>query len=508
MIFKIYKTLRIIFFILFLVISVYSLKFYEGSIFVFAIYCLSFIVMLYYLTDNKSSYFEVFFSSYLFLGFWFKYVFSLILYDGKIYDSGQIKSTDIDEVLIISIFITIICLISSFINKNLISKYLNKKNESKEKSFFENFYLNKRILILLSFLIFVSIVGFLNYKLGIHQRGFLYRIEIPSIIINLTKWLLLFGFTTFSCFLIHIEIKNQKKINILTIIIALLEVCVSYTSMLSRSFIINAASLILPTYQQSLKLIKKYDFQFFALFFIIIFFTIASISGVNYIRLEKLKIVKKESKELELANSEEQSIEDKLYEKKIQEYNFEIPKKIQDEFGIKFKETTPKDVINFILINRWIGIDSLILVSNSEKKGFDLFFRSLNENKAISGNTFYEKEFGLDSVKTNVDTGKTIMKGNTLPGIISFLYYTGSLLFLLVSLTLIIFLCNFFEKFLKYITNNNLIFICFISNMIATRLIHFGYAPKDTYLFIMSVLLSVLFMVFLLRFKFFFSNKR
>ncbi len=259
MILKIYKTLRIIFFILFLAISVYSLKFYEGSTFVFGIYCLSFIVMLYYLTDNKSSYFEVFFSSYLFLGFWFKYVFSLIFYEGIIYDSSseQVKSAEIDEVLIIGIFIAIICLISSFINKKIIKKYFNKTNETTEKSFFENFYLNKRILILLSFLIFVSIVGFINYKLGIHQRGFLYRIEIPSIIVNLTKWLLLFGFTTFSCFLIHIEIKNQKKINIFTIIIALLEVFVSYTSMLSRSFIINAASLILPTYQQSLKLIKK-----------------------------------------------------------------------------------------------------------------------------------------------------------------------------------------------------------------------------------------------------------
>ena len=292
MIFKIYKTLRIIFFILFLVISVYSLKFYEGSIFVFAIYCLSFIVMLYYLTDNKSSYFEVFFSSYLFLGFWFKYVFSLILYDGKIYDSGQIKSTDIDEVLIIGIFIAIICLISSFINKNLISKYLNKKNESKEKSFFENFYLNNRILILLFFLLFISIVGFLNYQLGIHLRGFLYQTEIPPIIKNLTKWLLLFGLTTFSCFLIHVEIKNLKKINIFSILIVLLEVFISYTSMLSRSFIINAASLILPTYQQSLKLIKKYDNKFFVIFLIILFFTMTSLYGVNHIRAIKLNTLK------------------------------------------------------------------------------------------------------------------------------------------------------------------------------------------------------------------------
>ena len=516
MIFKIYKTLRNIFFILFLVISVYSLKFYEGSIFVFAIYCLSFIAMLYYLTDNKSSYFEVFFSSYLFLGFWFKYVFSLILYDGKIYDSGQIKSTDIDEVLIISIFITIICLISSFINKNLISKYLNKKNESKEKSFFENFYLNNRILILLFFLLFISIVGFLNYQLGIHLRGFLYQTEIPSIIKNLTKWLLLFGLTTFSCFLIHVEIKNLKKINIFSILIVLLEVFISYTSMLSRSFIINAVSLILPTYQKSIKLMKKYDNKFFVIFLIILFFTMASLYGVNHIRAIKLNTLKSEWL---TANSQKHSIKDKLQVKKIKEYNFEIPKtelksnnlKNEDINNVKTHdvEASASKIMNFIIINRWIGIDSLILLYNSEKKGFDLFFRSLNEKKKIGSDlTFYENEFGLSNVKVNIEYGKTILKGNTLPGIITFLYYSGNLLFLFISLFVIIILCNYFEKFLKNITNNNLIFVCFISNMIATRLIHFGYAPKDTYLFIISVLLSVFFMVFLLRFKSLFSNKR
>ena len=522
MIFKIYKTLRIIFFILFLVISVYSLKFYEGSIFVFAIYCLSFIVMLYYLTDNKSSYFEVFFSSYLFLGFWFKYVFSLILYEGIIYDSSyeQVKSTDIDEILIIGIWIAIICLISSFINKKIIKKYFNKTNETTEKSFFENFYLNKRILILLSFLIFVSIVGFVNYKLGIHQRGFLYHIEIPSIIINLTKWLLLFGFTTFSCFLIHVEIKNQKKINIFTIIIALLEVFVSYSSMLSRSFIINAVSLILPTYQQSVKLIKKYDNKFFVIFLIILFFTITSLYGVNHIRAIKLNTLKSEWL---TANSQKHSIKDKLQVKKIKEYNFEIPKTELKSNNLKNEdinkvrthgyhlnvEASASKIMNFIIINRWIGIDSLILLYNFEKKGFDLFFRSLNEKKKIGSDlTFYENEFGLSNVKVNFEYGKTILKGNTLPGIITFLYYSGNLLFLFISLFVIIILCNYFEKFLKNITNNNLIFVCFISNMIATRLIHFGYAPKDTYLFITSVLLSVFFMVFLLRFKSLFLNKR
>ena len=386
-------------------------------------------------------------------------------------------------------------------------------------------YLNNRIIILLFFLLFISIVGFLNYQLGIHIRGFLYQTEIPSIIKNLTKWLLLFGLTTFSCFLIHVEIKNLKKINIFSILIVLLEIFISYTSMLSRSFIINAVSLILPTYQQSVKLIKKYDNKFFVIFLIILFFTITSLYGVNHIRAIKLNTLK--SGWLAI-NPEPQTYNDKLQVKKIKEYNFVIPKK---EYNYEIPKTELKSnnlknedinnvktydvdasaskIMNFIIINRWIGIDSLILLYNFEKKGFDLFFRSLNEKKKIGSHlTFYENEFGLSNVKLNFEYGKTILKGNTLPGIITFLYYSGNLLFLFISLFAIIILCNYFEKFLKNITNNNLIFVCFISNMIATRLVHFGYAPKDTYLFIMSVLLSVLFMVFLLRFKSLFSNKR
>ena len=94
------------------------------------------------------------------------------------------------------------------------------------------------------------------------------------------------------------------------------------------------------------------------------------------------------------------------------------------------------------------------------------------------------------------------MKGNTLPGIISFLYYTGSSVFLLLSILLIFFIFNFLESFLNYITDNNLVFMCFISNLIATRLFHFGYAPKDSYLFLFSILLSILFLIILMRFKF------
>jgi hypothetical protein len=299
--------------------------------------------------------------------------------------------------------------------------------------------------------------------------------------------------------------------------------------MLSRSFIINSSSLILPIYQQTTKLIKKYDFKIIISFIFILFLTVVSIFVVNNIRIEKVKTVIIEYEELREKNNKSLN-DDPTIEKKLNDYNFQIPENNlendksslkkdrvespkdnvvesnQPTIKAKIMETSPKDVMNFILINRWIGIDSLILVSSSKNKGYDLFFRAFKEEKQKVDYTFYEKEFGLVDVKTNVDTGKTIMKGNTLPGIISFLYYTGSPVFLLLSIMFIFFIFNFLESFLNYITDRNLVFMCFISNMIATRLFHFGYAPKDSYLFLVSILLSILFLVILARFKFNFSK--
>ena len=496
MILKIYKISRIIFFTVFSIISIYATQFYEGSILIFGCYCFFLLLTFFYLTNSKSSYFEIFFSSYLFLGFWFKYIFSLIFYNGIVFDSGQIKSTKIDEVLILTILITFVCLISSFINKKFINTDV-KKNETRIKSFCENFYLNNRNIILIIFILLISFVGFFNIKLGIFQRGFIYLSETSMYINNFIKWLLLFGFTTFSCFVIHIEILNYKKINIFTVIIAFFEIFISYTSMLSRSFIINSISLIFPIYQKSLFFKKTHDKKFIFLFIVIIILALISLYMVNNIRLSKLYSMIDEW----TANQNKLNIESPK-DLTIKEYNFQIPKSEFNLENLENKPVTPTKVINFILINRWIGIDSLIVVNSYEKKNFDLFFRSFREDKNNLENTFYEKTFNLSSEKINIETNQKYLKGNTLPGIISFLYYSGSIYFVLISLFIIFILCNSFERLIKKITHRNAIFACFLSNMIATRLIHFGYAPKDTYLFILSILLSVLLMIFLLKFIF------
>ena len=496
MILRIYKILRIFFLILVSIISLYASKFYEGSVFIYGVYCSSLVGMIFYLTDRKSSYFEIFFSSYLFLGFWFKYVFSLMLYNGLIFESGHTSSKKIDDVLMIGSLVAITCIVASFACKKILNRNFVKKVETKEQSFFEIFYLNNRILILSFFSISVVTAALINSQFGLYQRGFIALSDVPHFFQNLFKWVLLFGFTTFSCFLIHVEILNQKKINFYTVIISLFEILFSYTSMLSRSFVINALSLILPLYQKSLKLKKNYNKFFYILFIITLLSTVISLYATNYFRVTKIDSLEKKVFSTNIENFSSQKVSDTIDNKPLAT-NANTVKKV-----------TSNDITKFLIINRWIGIDSLILVHNSKKTSFNLFLQSLREEKKLNTeNTFYEKTFGL-SYKINLSTNKVLLKGNTLPGIITFLYYSGNLYFVLISLFSIIVIFNIFEILVKRITRTNLIFACFLSNMIATRLFHFGYAPKESYLFVMSFLLSVALMVFLLKFKFLFINRK
>ena len=141
-------------------------------------------------------------------------------------------------------------------------------------------------------------------------------------------------------------------------------------------------------------------------FVIIIFLTGISVYSVNYLRLEKLAVVKYEWKE---TVSNKSLVKDSVYSSKIENYNFEVPMKgitskpskvlTEEEIKVKRKNEPHKvysgDLFKFILINRWIGIESLIQVHYSGKASFDLLFNALKENKTIVNNTFYERTFGL-----------------------------------------------------------------------------------------------------------------
>jgi hypothetical protein len=132
---------------------------------------------------------------------------------------------------------------------------------------------------------------------------------------------------------------------------------------------------------------------------------------------------------------------------------------------------------------------------------FELFKKSFSDKFQQYSLAFYEDTFNVKEIKS-IDIYNNV-KGNTLPGIIAFLYYSGSLLFLFVAITILCFFASTVEFISFMISKNNMFFSSLISMVIAYRFIHFGYLPHQSYL-----LFGSLFLVIFLVFLFFYTNKK
>ena len=93
-----------------------------------------------------------------------------------------------------------------------------------------------------------------------------------------------------------------------------------------------------------------------------------------------------------------------------------------------------------------------------------------------------------------------------MPGIFSFIFYTGNYLFFFISILFLTLIFSCFEILSLKLSNNNMIYASFISFLIAFRLSNFGYAPMDSYLYIISILLSMILIFFLSNYKESFLN--
>ena len=119
---------------------------------------------------------------------------------------------------------------------------------------------------------------------------------------------------------------------------------------------------------------------------------------------------------------------------------------------------------------------------------------SWKENFTKDEPTFYEKTFNLEQQLT-IDIYENV-KGNTLTGIIAFLFYSGSFLFLISGMIILTFFANFIEYISFKFSEKNIVFSCLVGQIIAFRYIHFGYLPKQSYLLFGSIFLTI-FLVYL-----------
>jgi hypothetical protein len=429
---------------------------YLGNKLIFFIFNLSSFALFFTLLNFRLSAFEFFFYTFLLLSFWFK--FSCILYFDKIIVTEgdfELSNNNYDSATIVIIFTFFTCIFASIIKKFYFKRFLNESSLELSKPFI-NFYTKYRAIILFLYIFSLLLICVINFKFKIYSKGLVNQ-DIPTYVNFFFSWSFTYGLSIITSLLIYIDFiifKNKKYF-----VLGLFETFFSHMTIYSRAFILSIFAYFRGYYYlievSKTKISKSLLIKvliFILIFFLLSFFIINELRYSNFNKKDNLK-----------------------------------PLKI---------ETTIFEFVH-LSVNRWVGIDGLLSVSQSKNISFDLFFSSLDEKKEIRKKSFYMNNF-FKSFKYSENEDKNLNIVIT-PGLIAFLYYSGSIVFVCISLLLVILTCALIEKLFSYISGKNIILANLIGYALAVRFIHFGYVPYNTINYLLSFFITLLVIYFFTR---------
>ena len=469
---SILKCLRIFFYILLLMSITSTTYFYNGNkinIFLFGLVS-SFIFL--FVFSKKAYFFEIFFGGFLWLGFWYK-IFIIIVFDNYNFREGagyfdlvayDKKINILDNTLMVAIYGITGFLLACLVKNKFLYNFYSYKELRKNIESFVN--IKTLVIFFTIFIIIFFIIVFSNFFFGIYQRGILATFKVHFLISAIYKWLLLFGFSSFVAFSFVFAFKNKLRVYFFSSI-SIIETFFTSISLLSRGMIFNLFAIFIGLYKSNkiFKLNLNLKFFLIYLFSILIFFYVSVIS-VNYLRAN-IFFIKLDSEDIK---QKDERIDINVHKKK---YN--THKKAFSEF-LSLSKT------------RWVGIDALVAVESHDSKSYGLFIESFKDRFNKTKYPFYERKIQQRKKSTKINT---IEYGITTPGILAFLYYTGSKFFVFVLVFIISIIILTIERYI-FLFFNNLILCSVLSQVLAYRLIHFGYMPQNTYLLLTSFLLTII----------------
>jgi hypothetical protein len=462
------KIYLIFFFVTTFLLSYISYLNYTGSKIIFLIYCIISIFFFLYLTDKKSFFIENFIALYFFVAYWLGFCIKISFFDSNFdeysdgYGAFDFSKNSFDEVVIIVSFSFLAFILSSYIRRKFIRYPKIKFNLKKKISLSE---------IKISIFIFTLLIllAYLNYSFEIFQKGKISNIEINLIIINFIKWFFSFGYLTVFCFLIFWFIQHDYKFPLyLTLSYIVAEFLVSL-SISSRIMIFNGSSI----FWGIKNILKKNHFN--KILYLFIFFVILFITNVYFINKIRVSSVVETSW---YTSSKSETIDTE----RNKQTNLNLDNNNTDSQNSRFIR---------LFVSRIHGFEALMAVQSIDYKDIYFFLDGLKSKTLPNEVSFF------DSLK-NDDRQKSFTNNSiTIPGLLAFLYYSGSIYFIFFVCFILILLISVFEKLIYSFSGGNLIFASFISHMIAFRLWHFGHNPLNTHLYLISIFLSVILIVYL-----------
>jgi hypothetical protein len=280
----------------------------------------------------------------------------------------------------------------------------------------------------------------------------LFNEHIPLVVKYFYSWNLTYGLSVLISLLIYIDFLIFKNSRIF--ILGIIEAFFTQINIHSRSFLLSSCAylrgfLLLPNIKNlpfSKLMIAKIVFTVLILFFL-------SIYSVSKLRSNQL-------------------------------YDY-------DKTKTSISLLSTFDSIFFLSVNRWVGIDALLAVSQNKNINFNFFLSAWHEKIDVKKKSFYAKNFfnSFEISKFKKENVNIVIT----PGIVAFLFYSGSALFVFFAIFILILIFSAIESLFYYYSMRNIILANIIGYALAVRLIHFGYVPINTLNFLFSFFITFIF---------------
>ena len=446
---------------------------YKGNQFIYLLFSIISLSLVFFSFRKKSIFYETFFGIFIFLGFWLKFSiiesFDIGFTEG-LSKTSFISSQNYDDALIASCVGMLGIILFGLIREKFFF-YPSRIDLNINTEFYKKF---RNIFIFFLFLTII-IVCFVNFYFQIYQRGMVGN-SYNFLISGFIKTSLLYFLSLCVTIILFFDLASYKKVSFLILSFVILEPFLSSVSMFSRGMIFNSFAIGFALYKLSNKTNLKLELNFYLKFLVFLFIAFyISVITVNNLRN---------------SNGIASSI---IIENNKQNTGYNIISK-------KFNTNATSSFHGFyhLVIHRWVGINSMLIITkDKEFLNFELFYKSLKEKYDSKLPSFYEEKFKIYSID-NYQKNSSI-KGNTLPGLMAFLFFSGSYVFLFFSIILLSFFATFLEYFIYKSTNKNLLASGLIGMVIAYRFTHFGYLPSRSYLLFGSIV-GIIILFFLIKF--------
>ncbi len=424
---------------------------YPGNFLIYIVFSILFCGSLIF-SLNLNYFFPIFIFGLLWLGFWLKLVAAFFFRGGRLFEPVgffDYSPQSWDRVLLVSIVGSFAFIAAVFIFREMLNKKDNYSRVELPGS-------AKLKFIFFTLMTLSILVTFFNAKYAIYQRagrGF----DLSPIYIDLfIKWCLLFGLNGFALGILDwLLLNRQRGIGVYLVGVLFIDWMINF-SLLSRGYVLSSGAVLLLFFMATSS--YKYHYRLkHSVCILVIYgvFAITSVWGGNYFRQLKF-----ENKEVVM----------------------------RPDVSI-IAESTGLSTNTQLIFGRWVGLEGVAAVVSYPEVGLKFWAESFGESKDLSQASFYDRNVvRVDTGYLNI--GEKAHYAINIPGIIGFSYYSGSLFLVF----LICFMAGLFGLYLERLAlffSGSRIFSGFIAYLVAYRYLSFGYVPKDTYMFICSLIVTI-----------------